>query len=251
MASPRRMESLRCRARWAESSPIRRPPHRTDGPTPALDRGQRTMTPRQPLWGLIAVSACSGWPGPRAWARGRTRPITTCSRSTATGATSTTRRCWRWSSRLGLALAGGAVSTFALRLGFVVLFAGSTWLMARLTSRFFGPWAGVLAAFAPERLGLPHGGGQHVRPARRPAPVLLAPDARPARRGLRGRPTGSGPGSGVGLAWGGAMLSKYHAVFLPAGALALHPGRALGPAGPPQARPLPGVGDRRGWRSRR
>ena len=29
-----------------------------------------------------------------------------------------------------------------------MLFAGSTWLMARLTSRLFGPWAGVCAALA-------------------------------------------------------------------------------------------------------
>ena len=47
---------------------------------------------------------------------------------------------------LGLALAGGVTSTLALRVGFIALFAGSTWLMARLGSRFFGPWAGVLAA---------------------------------------------------------------------------------------------------------
>jgi hypothetical protein len=37
----------------------------------------------------------------------------------------------------------------------------------------------------PERLGLPHGRGRRVRPARRPAPVLLAPDPRSARIGVR------------------------------------------------------------------
>src|SRR5215207_11777262 len=40
---------------------------------------------------------------------------------------------------LGMAMAGGSSSTFSLRLGFIALFAGSTWLMAGLTSRFYGP----------------------------------------------------------------------------------------------------------------
>ena len=48
----------------------------------------------------------------------------------------------------GISMAGGSVSTFSLRLGFVLLFAGSTWLMARLTSRFYGDRGGLLAAFA-------------------------------------------------------------------------------------------------------
>ena len=48
----------------------------------------------------------------------------------------------------GLALTGDAFSVFGLRVGFIVLFAGSTWLMARLTARFYGPTAGVLAALA-------------------------------------------------------------------------------------------------------
>ena len=55
---------------------------------------------------------------------------------------------------IGVGLTGGWVVPVTLRFGFVLLFAGSTWLMARLTARFFGQWAGVLAAFA-----LPHFGG--------------------------------------------------------------------------------------------
>src|SRR5262245_61508752 len=47
---------------------------------------------------------------------------------------------------LGIALAGGKVSAFSLRLGFILLFAGSTWLMAHLAGRFFGPRAGFLSA---------------------------------------------------------------------------------------------------------
>src|SRR3954470_21873329 len=50
--------------------------------------------------------------------------------------------------RLGPALAGGEASSVRLRLGFIALFAGSTWLMARLTSQFSGPRAGFFAALA-------------------------------------------------------------------------------------------------------
>ncbi len=116
-----------------------------------------------------------------------------------------------------MALAGGHASAFTLRLGFVLLFAGSTWLMARLTARFFGPWAGVLAALALNvsayhtaavgAFALPDG------------PLLFfwlltldrmaSAFERPDRPGLW---------AAMGLAWGLAMLSKYHAVFLPAGA---------------------------------
>ena len=118
----------------------------------------------------------------------------------------------------GVALAGGVASAFALRLGFVVLFAGSTWLMARLTSRFFGPWAGVCAALglnvsayhtaAVGAFALPDGpllffwlGTLDLMATAFEAPGRLKPWA------------------GVGLAWGLAMLSKYHAIFLPAGAV--------------------------------
>jgi hypothetical protein len=124
--------------------------------------------------------------------------------------------------RLGPALAGGVVTTFTLRLGFVLLFAGSTWLMARLTSRFYGERAGLLAAFvlnvsayhtaAAGAFALPDGPLLFfwLLTLDRLA-VALAPGA-PAGRSVW-------PWIGVGLAWGGALLSKYHAVFLPAGVL--------------------------------
>jgi len=140
----------------------------------------------------------------------------------------------------GVAMAGGVVSTFSLRLGFVLMFAGSTWLMARLTSRFYGDRAGLLAALllnvsayhtaAAGAFALPDG------------PLLffwlLTLDRLAVALGADG---GGGRGVstwlGVGLAWGGAMLSKYHAVFLPAGALlylAVEPGarRCLRRPGP-------------------
>ena len=48
----------------------------------------------------------------------------------------------------GLSLVRFRAAVLPLRVGFIALFAGSTWLMARLTSRCFGARAGVLAAFA-------------------------------------------------------------------------------------------------------
>ena len=53
-----------------------------------------------------------------------------------------------WIEMLGQALPGAGASAWALRIGFIVLFAGSTWLLARLTSRFYGERAGFLAALA-------------------------------------------------------------------------------------------------------
>jgi len=117
---------------------------------------------------------------------------------------------------LGVGLAGGWVVPITIRLGFILLFAGSTWLMAHLSARFFGPWAGLLAAFALNvsayhtaaagAFALPDGPLLFfwLLTLDRIAASLERPDDR--RRWL-----------GVGLAWGGAMLSKYHAVFLPAG----------------------------------
>jgi len=120
--------------------------------------------------------------------------------------------------RLGLAVVGGRASPLALRLGFIALFAGSTWLMARLAGRFYGPRAGLLAAvvlnatayygIAAGTFALPDG------------PLLffwlLTLNALAAAVAA---PGGLKLWVGVGLAWGGALLSKYHAVFLPAGAL--------------------------------
>jgi hypothetical protein len=123
-----------------------------------------------------------------------------------------------WVELIGVCMTGGMTSPWALRLGFVLLFAASTWILARLTARHYGGWAGFLAAFAlnisgyyglaASTLVLPDG------------PLLffwlltidrisVAMDSDSTR--LRSW-------IWVGLAWGGAMLSKYHAVFLPAGA---------------------------------
>jgi 4-amino-4-deoxy-L-arabinose transferase-like glycosyltransferase len=121
-------------------------------------------------------------------------------------------------SALGLKLAGGISPVFGLRFGFVVLFAGSSWLLARLTARCFGAKAGVMAALA---LNATVFYGLMIGTLAEPDGPLLffwlltldrlwvaleTPGRTPARIWLE-----------VGLAWGGALLSKYHAVLLPVG----------------------------------
>jgi hypothetical protein len=136
----------------------------------------------------------------------------------------------------GIALAGGAgrVSEPGLRLGFIALFAGSTWLMWRLSTRSYGPRAGWFAALTLN-LSAYHGAaaGTFALPD---GPLLFfwlltldrlavalapKPDSEPEAAGRLV------PWVWVGLAWGGGLLSKYHAVFLPAGTvlyLLLQPG---------------------------
>jgi 4-amino-4-deoxy-L-arabinose transferase-like glycosyltransferase len=124
-----------------------------------------------------------------------------------------------WVEMAGLALATNQASTWALRLGFIVLFAGSTWLLARMTARSYGDWAGLLAAFALNVTGyyglaaatfaLPDGPLLFfwLLTIERLGVALEEPDSRRLK-----------PWIWVGLAWGGALLSKYHAVFIPMGA---------------------------------
>lgn len=123
-----------------------------------------------------------------------------------------------WVEKLGLSLPNAAATKLGLRIGFIVLFAGSTWILARLTARLYGGWSGFLAAFAlnisgyyglaASTLALPDG------------PLLffwlLTIDR--LLVALEGPPSSHlRPWFWVGLAWGGAMLSKYHAGFLPLG----------------------------------
>jgi len=124
-----------------------------------------------------------------------------------------------WVERVGLSLPGAATTKLGLRIGFIALFAGSTWVLARLTARYYGGWSGFLAAFAlnisgyyglaASTLALPDG------------PLLffwlLTIDRLSVA--LDGPPNSRiSPWVWVGLAWGGAMLSKYHAGLLPLGA---------------------------------
>ena len=128
--------------------------------------------------------------------------------------------------RVGIFLAGGTVNVFTLRLGFVLLFGGSTWLMARLTSRLYGERAGLLAAFALN-ISAYHtaAAGAFALPD---GPLLffwlltlerliVALDIAAEQESIPSVFRAIRPWIGVGLAWGCGMLSKYHAVFLPAG----------------------------------
>ncbi len=46
-----------------------------------------------------------------------------------------------WVEMAGLALPGAGTAEWALRIGFIGLFAGSTAILARMTSRYYGPRA--------------------------------------------------------------------------------------------------------------
>lgn len=124
-----------------------------------------------------------------------------------------------WIERAGLRVLGDE-SPLAPRIGFVLLSAGSTWLMARLTSRFLGAWAGFWAALALN--AAPYYGlaaGTFVLPD---GPLvffwLLVLDRLAVA--LEASPDRWAPWIAVGLAWGGALLSKYHALLLPSIVLA-------------------------------
>lgn len=132
----------------------------------------------------------------------------------------------------GLQLGGGldSPSTFALRLPFVALFSGSTWLMFRLTAREWGDRAGFFAALGLNIAAVfPISGGTFALPD---GPLLFFGLLMTERLGeaLR-RPGAIGPWVQVGLAWAGGLQSKYLAAFLPigfaAGWLTTPSGRAL------------------------
>ncbi len=110
----------------------------------------------------------------------------------------------------------GSTSAVSLRFGFILLFAGSTWLLYRLTARSYGDRAGLMAAFAIN-VSAYHtaAAGAFALPD---GPLLFFWLLTLDRIDLALRsPTKLGLWGLVGLAWGGALLSKYHAIFLPAG----------------------------------
>jgi len=123
-----------------------------------------------------------------------------------------------WIEMLGLAMPGAGASSWAIRIGFILLFAGSTWLLARVTSRHYGATAGFLAAYALNISGY-YGlaASTFVLPD---GPLLFFWLLTIDRLSVALGEPESGrlmPWIWVGLAWGGAMLSKYHGVFLPLG----------------------------------
>lgn len=136
-----------------------------------------------------------------------------------------------WVEWLGLATLGGlepgsTPTPLALRIGFVGLFAITTALLARLTARFFGGPAGLVAAVllnATAYFGVV--AGAFAMPD---GPLIacwllaldrLAAAVQTPRRGQPWYRSATAAWLLVGLAWGGALLSKYHGIFLPLAAL--------------------------------
>ncbi len=119
---------------------------------------------------------------------------------------------------VGESLAWRANPVFALRFGFVLMFAGSSWLLARLSERFFGSQAAVLAVLV---LNVTVFYGIIVGTLAGPDGPLLFFWLLTLDRLAAAFEDEASTWSwvGVGLAWGGAMLSKYHAVLLPVGTL--------------------------------
>lgn len=123
-----------------------------------------------------------------------------------------------WIASVGPWLSGGLENPFSLRLGFVGLAACSTWLMARITRRSFGERAGLLAAFLYSAAGY-YGlaAGVFVLPD---CPLLffwlLAFDRLVIAQSSRDRAL---PWALVGLAWGGALLSKFIGFLFPLGVI--------------------------------
>ena len=127
-------------------------------------------------------------------------------------------------AQAGIAACGGWVHPLSLRLGFVLLCAGTSWFLYRWTAGWFGDRAGVWAVLG---FTLSHYltafGGPFALPDSplfffavltwwQASEAVLAPAARGkggTRRWLL-----------VGVGFGGALLSKYHAILLPAGVVA-------------------------------
>lgn len=145
-----------------------------------------------------------------------------------------------WIARIGIALCGGWVHPLSIRLGFVLLFAGSTWLMFDWTSRWFGRSAGWFAAFALNVAAyFSAAAGAFVLPdgpllffwiatLRALTSALFMGDVTeklrtsfpPARLEKAGdifseQSGGLWAWTLVGLGCAGGMASKYHAVLLP------------------------------------
>jgi 4-amino-4-deoxy-L-arabinose transferase-like glycosyltransferase len=131
-----------------------------------------------------------------------------------------------WLEWLGITVCGGWVHAFSLRLAFVLLMAGSTWLMARLAGQWYGDWAGFYAALLLNLTIYYGGAGGFALPD---PPLLFFGLLTITALGnaLIGDPQRTLLWVWVGLAFAATLLSKYHAIFLPMGAalyIALTPG---------------------------
>jgi hypothetical protein len=116
----------------------------------------------------------------------------------------------------------GSQSPFVLRLPFIALFAGSTWMMFRLSALLFseraGLWAAAALNLAPV-FALPH--SSWILPDGPLTFFLLAGAYVAARLLFGGVPASRQPAGwlAAGALAGLAMLTKYHGAFLPAGIL--------------------------------
>lgn len=123
-------------------------------------------------------------------------------------------------TKVGISVFGGWLHPLSIRFGFILLFAGSTWIMYQWTARWYGETAGFYAALALNLSAYyTAAAGAFVLPD---GPLLFFALLTMWRlsEALIGSPGKFLPWIWVGLGCAGAMLSKYHAVFLPLGALA-------------------------------
>lgn len=124
-----------------------------------------------------------------------------------------------WVATLGKWAFGGWIHPLSLRSGFILLFAGSSWVMFQWTSRWFEETAGWYATLA---LNL----SAYYTAA---AGVFILPDGpflffalltmQQLSEALFGPNQTTANWVRVGLACAGAMASKYHGVLLPMGTL--------------------------------
>lgn len=123
-------------------------------------------------------------------------------------------------AKVGLTLFGGWIHPFALRFGFVLMGAGTSWFLFRWTARCFGDRAGLWAVLGFSVCHYPTAFVSACAVTDAPhyffailtgwlateAVFPRDPNQNTLRRWLL-----------VGLAFGGALLSKYHTVLIPAG----------------------------------
>lgn len=139
-----------------------------------------------------------------------------------------------WVATYGKTLCGGWIHPLSLRLGFILLFAGTTWFMFRWTAMWFGESAGFYAALALNvAIYYNAAAGSFVLPD---GPFLffavltLLKLTEALFENVDGttklRIEGSSPSNAilpwvwVGLACAGSLTSKYHGILLPLGTLA-------------------------------
>jgi hypothetical protein len=123
-----------------------------------------------------------------------------------------------WVAKAGILLCGGSVHPLSLRLGFTMLFAGSTLIMYCWAARWYGPWAGFYAALFLNLSGYHALTGGFALPD---GPFLFFALVTMWALGeaVLAEPGRIWPWVWVGLGFGGGLLSKYHGVFLPAAAV--------------------------------